>query len=63
LYLHWDGDNLMFATTAAGALEQFNVEQSIVAQAGSTPIVTDRDMSGMRVSEHGSSGTDGLCRQ
>ncbi len=63
LDLHWDGDDLLFATTASGALEQFNVEQSLVVQAGSTPIVTDRDMSGLRVSEHGASGTDGLCRQ
>lgn len=63
LSLHWDGDNLLFASDNTGALEQFNVEQSLVSQMGSTPIVTDRDMSGTRVSEHGASGTDGLCIQ
>jgi YD repeat-containing protein len=63
LSLHWEGDDLLFATTPSGALEQYNVEQSIVAQSGSSPIVTDRDMSGMRVSEHGPTGTDGMCRQ
>ncbi len=31
LDLHWDGDDLLFATTASGALEQFNIEQHLVA--------------------------------